>query len=622
MRVNKKYFKLIILLFFSYAISLAQEIKIDVNNQAINTVLIEMWEKYDIQFSFDDKLLSRYNITRSGLYKSPEEAIKSLLSGIPLSYEIINKVFVIYKSKKQITDKSLKKHPNFHLSGQVIESGSLEPLPYSYVVVDDHLLATDFNGDFTYTSPTDSIFNVRVSHLGYYFLDSMISAGYEQEFQLIPSSIGLNEVVITGKTVEKSTQIGDQAGVMKLNHKIARFLPGFGDNSVINLLRLQPGILASGEQTNDLIIWGSYAGHSQVLFDGFSIYGLKNFNDNISAFNPLTAKNIEIYKGGFDARFGERVGGIVNITGKNGSTKKPGLTISANNMTLNVMGELPILSKGSLLVSIRQSYYNLYNSDDLNIYGNRRKHNEGPGNINFNIQPDYMFHDMNIKYSSKIGERDHFYISLYRGNDNFSYNLNQQSNNQKIIKDTEENNMQTGGSVFYGKKWTNGNNSNISIAYSGMTTYFSDNYSITNIKNSNNNYQKDQATNNGIDEITGRLDNRFSINESNILEGGIGFVYNQVSLEESNFDAKSIDSKQNTNRINVFLQDNISIGKKLNLKLGIRIDKPLTLKNTYFQPRLSGSYRINNSWRLTAAWGLYNQFISKTSTVEIGRAHV
>ena len=58
----------------------------------------------------------------------------------------------------------------------------------------------------------------------------------------------------------------------------------------MNLLRLQPGILASGEQTNDLIIWGSYEGHSQVLFDNFTIYGLKNFNDNISAFNPFGNK--------------------------------------------------------------------------------------------------------------------------------------------------------------------------------------------------------------------------------------------------------------------------------------------------------------------------------------------
>jgi len=31
---------------------------------------------------------------------------------------------------------------------------------------------------------------------------------------------------------------------------------------------------------------------------------------------PYWQKDIEIHKGGYDARFGERVGGIVNIVGK------------------------------------------------------------------------------------------------------------------------------------------------------------------------------------------------------------------------------------------------------------------------------------------------------------------
>ena len=34
------------------------------------------------------------------------------------------------------------------------------------------------------------------------------------------------------------------------------------------------------------------------------------------------AMDVEIYKGGYDARFGGRVGGIVNIIGKNGNTKE------------------------------------------------------------------------------------------------------------------------------------------------------------------------------------------------------------------------------------------------------------------------------------------------------------
>ena len=79
------------------------------------------------------------------------------------------------------------------------------------------------------------------------------------------------------------------------------------------------------------------------FFDGFTIFGLKNFNDNISSFNPLMVKDIEVHKGGFDAAYGERVGGIVNITGKNGNFNKPSFSRNALNGSIN--------SKGSSLLS-------------------------------------------------------------------------------------------------------------------------------------------------------------------------------------------------------------------------------------------------------------------------------
>ncbi len=132
---------------------------------------------------------------------------------------------------------------------------------------------------------------------------------------MTPQIERIAEVQVLGNLVEQSTLIGDQAGRIKINHRIAPVLPGHGDNSVFNLLRLMPGILAAGEQSTDLLIWGSYEGQSLITFDEFTLFGLKNYCDNISVVNPFVVKNIEVYKGGFDANYGNRIGGIVNITG-------------------------------------------------------------------------------------------------------------------------------------------------------------------------------------------------------------------------------------------------------------------------------------------------------------------
>ena len=96
-----------------------------------------------------------------------------------------------------------------------------------------------------------------------------------------------------------------------------------------------PGIQAAGEQSTDLLIWGSYEGQSLITFDEFTFFGLKNYNDNISVVNPFLVKTIEIYKGGFESKYGNRVGGIVNITGKNGKKNRrkdrPGLQVRLSN---------------------------------------------------------------------------------------------------------------------------------------------------------------------------------------------------------------------------------------------------------------------------------------------------
>ena len=72
-------------------------------------------------------------------------------------------------------------------------------------------------------------------------------------------------------------------------------------------------------------------------------------------------------KGGYDARYGERVGGIVNITGKNGNTERTSFSVNLNNMTLNGMVEIPLFKNGSLIVALRHTYYELYNPGELNL---------------------------------------------------------------------------------------------------------------------------------------------------------------------------------------------------------------------------------------------------------------
>jgi hypothetical protein len=588
----------------------SQQVEINAESRPLNEVLIGISSAYNIQVSFDDRYLSRYSVTLSGTFSSPGIAIEKLINGLPLELTKNGDVFVI------IPKKTPEKPVSYNISGQVLEKGSMEPLPYSNVIINGHGMASDLKGSFSFLSSTDSVFTIKASHLGYYILDTLVQGSADLRFLLTPSIIGLSEVVIKNSLVERSTLIGDQAGMMKLNHQVANFLPGFGDNSVFNLLRLQPGILASGEQTNELIIWGCYEGQSKVIFDGFTIYGLKNFNDNISSFNPLMAKDIEVYKGGYDTRYGERVGGIVNITGKNGNTERTSFSVNINNMTLNGMVEIPLFKNGSLIVALRHTYYELYNPGDFNSRIRRNNDKDTANDVDVNIVPDYRFRDMNIKYSAMIHGRDLFYVSLYGGNDQFSYAIEEPVKNVIITKNTEELNRQSGGAIYYGKSWNNGYSTNFSLNFSTLRSNFSDDLTVEKLNLQQSDLVKNLDAENIIRENTLQVDNRFPVHHSHVLEGGMVYKANQIELAEDTFDIVQASISGEARRLTLFFQDNMAIGKHVDFKAGFRLTQALNLQKFYFEPRLSVSVNAGEFIKINAAWGIYDQFITKSSVLD------
>ena len=605
---------IIVLLFLVITVSsvYSQQIEVVANNAPLNKILIGLRDKYKLQFSFNDQLLSQYNLTVNRKCASPEDAIQLLIKGLPLTYRMQGEIFLILPERK------LTSQRNYLLFGQITEAKSNESLPFSYLSVNDRIMASDLKGSFSFLSSGDSLFHVKVSHLGYFSLDTVLVAGVNHQLNLNPSVIGLREIVIKDKSPDKSTQIGNKAGAMKINHQIARYLPGNSDNSIFTLLRLMPGILASSEQSNGLIIWGAYEGHSQILLDGFTIWGLKSFNDDIDAVNPLIAKEIEVFKGGYDVSYGDRVGGIVRISGKSGSTTKPSISLNINNVTMNAMAEVPLWKNSSIIMSFRQTYYDLYNNKKIEAANNQTgvttAHMSKP-NIDFTVFPDYNYRDANFRFTTRSDKGELFYISLLGGQDYFKYTINQAATRTNLFKINSEDNNQYGGSSFYGRTWHNGNITNFTTSWSSLESDLSD---IQNVVRTNNTVvsKRDNLTRNQISEFTGRADNFISISPTHILETGLGFETNDVSLRADSSGLNKTNIKSQVYRVNGYLQDHISLSGEVDVKVGFRADLPLNLNKVYLQPRLSTSIKLSDFVKLNAAWGIYNQFITKSSVVD------
>ncbi|MEA3460922.1 MAG: carboxypeptidase-like regulatory domain-containing protein, partial [Bacteroidota bacterium] len=569
---------------------------------------MELASEYRVQLSFDDHELSAYIITLQRSFANPEEAIIFLIKDYPLEFKQIGEVYTIYRTHPAAPIK------NYRLSGRVIDSKTSETLPYSHVLINQSGVICDFNGNFSYVS-TDSLFNLTISYLGYYIKDTTLAPGVEYVLELTPSIIGLEEVVVEGSMVERSGQTGEEAGTIRLNHKIAYRLPGNGDNAVFNFLRLQPGILAAGERSSELIIWGSYSGHSKIMFDGFTIFGLKNFNDNISFVNPYLAKDIKVLKGGFSSEYDNRVGGIVDISGINGSTQKPSINLNINNMTANGMASIPIAKRSAITFAYRQTYYNLYDAEDLHIITRSiRRGNSGQTDVN--VYPDYVFRDMNLKYAGTFKSGDTYFISLYEGRDKFSYEFDQERNNAQIDQEAEEGNIQRGATAFFGKTWKKGWNSHFSFSASGLEREVYEKQLIT--RNSGNWTISDKEVNyyNSILDLSLKNKNMIPLTEKQTLEAGWNYTYEGTHFGEGEQEDSLEISEEGSHRISLYIQDEIRLTPGFSVKPGIRTDYSFFLEKAYIQPRIQASLDLSDHWRVNAAAGIYRQFISETSVID------
>jgi outer membrane receptor protein involved in Fe transport len=241
-----------------------------------------------------------------------------------------------------------------------------------------------------------------------------------------------------------------------------------------------------------------------------------------------------------------------------------------------------------------------------------------PGKFDINVYPDYLFRDMNLKFAGSTSGGDNYYISLYNGKDQFAYEVDQEKNNISVYQDVEEENWQRGGSLFYGKTFRKGINSNLNISLSGLNKELYEKQEITRTTGNGGNLPspRESLFSNEILEFNIRNNTRIPLSEKQIFEAGWNYSYESVSFSEDSVDQSLVNSSDEAHRIGLYLQDEIRPFKRLSITPGIRFDYPVHLEHVYIQPRIQVELDLAEKWRLNAAAGMYNQYISETSVID------
>jgi len=227
--------------------------------------------------------------------------------------------------------------------------------------------STSLKGQFQFEDVKAGTVEIAVSMVGFApFRETevVVRSGRVTEvtFELVERDIQTNAIEVfadafsNGATATMST-------VRLNNEEIRRTPSGVGD--LQRVLTTIPSAVATEDQANDIIVRGGSPAEVGFYVDGLYTPNINHFpqqgatGGNVSIVNLRFVNSLSLRAGGFDASFGERASGIVEVGLREGNRTRLQGQVDFNMTGLGGAIEGPIGSVGSYMVSARQSWLDL-----------------------------------------------------------------------------------------------------------------------------------------------------------------------------------------------------------------------------------------------------------------------
>jgi len=293
------------------------------------------------------------------------------------------------------------------ISGFVRDSESGETLLLANVRLKDTLIgaATNNSGYYTITGLPAGSYVVQISYIGYQQLEIDVTLGEDEQrrldVDLPPLSLAVDEVVVTAEADTEEEQ--RRLGVNKMPTATIRQLPTILEPDVFRSLQLLPGVKSASDFSSGLYIRGGSPDQTLILLDRTTVYNPTHFFGVFSTFNPDAIKDVRLYKGGYGAEYGGRIGSVVDIYNKDGNRRTNEGSVSLGLLASRALIEGPH-KKGSWMFAIRRSTV-----EPLLAFA-RNQDVEG-------IPDTFYFVDTNGKVNFDVNDDNRLSVSFYAGQD-------------------------------------------------------------------------------------------------------------------------------------------------------------------------------------------------------------
>ncbi|MEX0994095.1 MAG: TonB-dependent receptor [Balneolaceae bacterium] len=438
--------------------------------------------------------------------------------------------------------------------------------------------SSNTSGYYSITNLQPGTYTLVASYIGYHHFEREIQFEAGQtirlDIELVPAEIELDEIV-----VESDTEAEDQRniGISQVRTELIRELPSVLEPDVFRSVQLLPGVKAASDFSSGLYIRGGSPDQTLILLDETTVYNPSHFFGFYSTFNPDALKDVRLYKGGYPAEYGGRLGSVLTIYNKDGNRNEFRGTASIGMLASRVMAEGPY-KYGSWMLALRRSTL----EPVLSVI--RRQQT--------NVPETFYFTDINGKINLDASDSDRLSLAFYTGQDKVRIATNRDADI----------------GLDYG-------NQTLSINWRHI---FSERLFGTATLTGSRYFNEPQfelagtpfERNNDIYDLSVKTDLEYLPNENHTFSFGFWSGLMTLHFRDSFDNRETFNSRIQSGYSSLYLQDRWRPNDRWVFTAGLRGN--YFSAGSYFrlEPRLSLDYRLLPEVRLQAAYGRYYQFLT------------
>jgi len=469
------------------------------------------------------------------------------------------------------------------VSGYVTDSETGETLISANIGFQGTRLGASTNtlGYYTITNIEPGTYTLIGSYVGYQSYSRQITLepgeNLRLDIGLIPESIELEEIEVRSQAeLEEQKNIG----TAQVNTELIKELPSVFEADVFRSVQLLPGVKAASDFSSGLYIRGGSPDQTLILLDRTTVYNPSHFFGFFSTFNPDAIKDVRLYKGGYPAEYGGRLGSVLTIYNKDGNRKETVGSATIGLLASRASIEGPY-KKGSWMLAVRRSTL------EPLLAGLRQSVD--------NIPSKFYFYDVNGKINFDANANNKFSLAFYAGQDRVTFPF-------------------TDDAVFeldYGNQTVSGNWTHIfsEKLFSNTVLTGSRYFNYPDFDLAGTPFSRE----NNIYDFSLKSDLEYLPNNEHRLKMGFWSGIFTFRLNDIFDQRTTFQSRIQNQYASFYVQDEWRPSDRWILTPGARFNYFSDGEYIRIEPRVAVEYRPTDRVRLQGAYGRYNQFITLIS---------